>query len=272
MLFYKRLITILLAILVLGFSAALTAQDQPKIQNKARLEWSNIEAASGYIIEIRQGGTRIVKAETKNNYYDAALPHGVYQFRVSVLNKKGEIETRTGWETVKVQSWNIVGKKYQYLSFGWSYNVLIPKWNETVSPTPLALHLHYEYQLPFDFFAVEADLEWEDYDNVGNEDEVNREMYVISFSPGICMYTRVSEYIDALFHLDTGLSYTNLDLDDRGDKSTVNSLDFFAMSSFGLRLVYDMYYIEHGIGYKQIFYKNENFRELRPFIRAGIRF
>lgn len=258
-------------VLLLSFTCA-TAQNTPKIQNKVRLEWEEIEAASGYIIEIRQGGTRLIKQETKNNYYDANLSHGVYQFRVSVLNKQKEIEVRTGWETVKVQSWSLVGKKYQYISFGWSYNILIPSWNETVQPAPLALHLHYEYQLPFDFFAVEADLEFEDYDNIENSDEVDREMYIISFSPGIAMYTSVSKYFDALFHLDGGLTYTGLEVNDRGETSNYQSLDFFAMTSFGLRFMYDMYYFEHGIGYKQIFYKNEPFREFRPFIRAGIRF
>ncbi|MFW6364993.1 MAG: hypothetical protein ACOC2H_00805 [Spirochaetota bacterium] len=249
------------------------AQENPTIRQKARLEWSNIEAASGYIIEIRQGGTRILKAETSNNFYEANLPHGVYQFRVSVLNKENKIEARTGWKTVKVQSWSIVGRKYQFVGAGWSYNTLLPYWNERVTYSPLNGHLFYEYELPqLNFLGIEGIVEYETFNNIKKSNEVKRDLAVWSFAPGLCFYTKMSEYFDGLFHIDGGLTYTTMSIDDRGDKTTVTSVDFFAAGSLGIRFTYDMYFLEHGIGYKQIFYRNEPFREFRPYIRAGLRF
>jgi hypothetical protein len=268
----KRLTYIFIFILLAALPMQLFAQTTPKIQKKAKIEWERIDAASGYIIEIRQGGTKIIESRTKNNYYEADLSHGVYQFRISVLDKNNQVAVRTNWKTVKVQSWSIVGEKYQFIALGWNYNIIVPKWNELVEPSLVAFHLFYEYETPIDFLGVGGLIEFEEYDNIENSGEVSRDISLWSFSPGVTFYSKLSEYFDGLFHFHTGLSYATLNIDDRGTKGTYNSLDFLLQISLGLRIAYDMYFIEHGIGYKEIYFQSEPFREARPYIRAGVRF
>lgn len=265
--------SILFAAALLLFSFNIHAQ---KLSKTAHIEWSAVNGANGYIIEIRQNDRIIVKKRVESNYYDARLSHGVYELRLSVLDSKKKIASRTSWRPLTIQSMKIVGNRYQYIAIGWAYVTLLPEWHDLLLDTSKTFHLYYNYELPiikeFSFFSVEALLEYEDFDNREKSNKIEKTMSIWTFGPGLCFFHRFNPYLEATFHFDTGLAWSTLETDDRGTTGKMTSVDFFTLYALGIRGSYKYGFIEHGIDFKTVWYEEEKLREIRPFIRAGYRF
>ncbi|MEM7182204.1 MAG: hypothetical protein AAF518_14915 [Spirochaetota bacterium] len=100
----KRLFceSILLSLGLLIFFSTNLAVTASQTQ-KVRIAWEAVAGVKTYQLEVRTlAGTSVVKQKLQQTYWDAELPVGAYEKRISVYNKLGEIAARSDWQALNV--------------------------------------------------------------------------------------------------------------------------------------------------------------------------
>ena len=104
--FVKRL-KFLLFLLVIIFQASLFFAQSDKNSKtnpfEQKIQWEDDENASEYNVEIRNSKTgKTYNFETEENFINLNLPAGVYEYRVTVLNTFGRIQSTSEWSTFEI--------------------------------------------------------------------------------------------------------------------------------------------------------------------------
>ncbi len=104
----RKNITLLLAAAFLLFPAVNRAEEGPlkeALVEKLHLEWTEVEGAKNYEIQIRtEQGETVFSKVTDKNRIELDLKPGEYYHRVGVVNKFGKVSAWTPWKPYKVVS------------------------------------------------------------------------------------------------------------------------------------------------------------------------
>ncbi|MBN2436466.1 MAG: outer membrane beta-barrel protein [Spirochaetes bacterium] len=244
---------------------------KPKIEKTPRIEWRAISAASRYRVQITKSGSTIIDTKTASNFISAPLHHGVYKFKITAYNQKGETIGESGWEPLIIQSWSLVSKQYYYVGVGVGFEYITPSWNK-INENGNSWNIYGGYDLPIQSIQLEAILDYQSFSPIYKEDKVSTEIDMYSLNCGVFYFSRLSDLFTAGVRLSPGLSYTTISIEDTEETKEYNSIGLSVILGIGLRFNMSYGFIEHGVEYKQTFLNGNDFMSVRPYLRGGARF
>lgn len=99
----RNLIKYFIIVCLIFFSVNAFGQSEEPV-----LRWQSVKYSGGYIIEIRNPFNEpLVKKRISTNYYRFNLKPGKYKFRVSILNKFGKVDSKSGWHYFEVKKTDV---------------------------------------------------------------------------------------------------------------------------------------------------------------------
>jgi hypothetical protein len=278
------------------FSASPAAAGEDASEKKQKINWEKQDGIEKYWVQVRDDGDKLVLDRfVQTDFIEFSLKPGRYRVRIAAMNKFDKIEYWTDWEELELKKIDRSAYfKGRYLlnlgiklGAGMSYVHVLPGWNRLYRNSYKNIFIN----AGFVFGRIEALGRYFIFRHSGFEGEwgymrfsqkvrldIRSSLRDMSYGGNLFFRSNLDMPLNLIFRAGGGIADTRqeyvrfLNKDLPFLPGTLRSYDPYLKTGVSFEFIFlKLFYIETGVDYFSIFYRDRKFHSLRYFGLAGIR-